>query len=193
MTSGQTFPILREVGNERFSQIDKFGVQHHDVAHWMLILAEEVGEASIEAGRAVWGDNPRLALDLLRKELIQTAAVAVQIVEAIDNGALLDSPGGPVVNAAAPAAEQSPDQIALSAVPGIIAWYRYLEDQCRAHWLGRNGRWDPCESQEAEEARWRLAAKRLARFGELSNYLYESARDRLISDAAAGDPGECCE
>jgi hypothetical protein len=50
-----------------------------------MILAEEFGEAAREANERYF--RPETTnLEALRNELIQTAAVAVRIIEAIDRG-----------------------------------------------------------------------------------------------------------
>lgn len=89
--------INEEIKQERLRQIEKWGVQDHDLCTWIAILTEEVGEASKEA--LDWQcqnpskENPlenlrTVQLDRLkayRKELIQVAAVAVQMIEAVDS------------------------------------------------------------------------------------------------------------
>ena len=92
--------ILNEIKQERFRQNAKFGEQNHNPVEWIAILTEEVGEASKEAvdhhfeygledlkfsGRNVVVEatqNNRLRR--YRKELIQIAAVAVQMIECLD-------------------------------------------------------------------------------------------------------------
>ncbi len=44
----QTAPILSKIFEERQRQDAKWGPQHHDLATWMVILMEEVGEAADE-------------------------------------------------------------------------------------------------------------------------------------------------
>lgn len=74
--------ILSEIKIERARQNEKWGVQTHSIAEWMMILGEEFGEACNEGNEAYFRDAP---LDELRKELIHTMAVAFAIVEGIDN------------------------------------------------------------------------------------------------------------
>ena len=85
--------VLRAVGTERYRQeslVDsgKFAMTCADdpnLHRSMSVLMEEVGEAA----RAVLeGDR-----DNLREELVQVAAVAVAIVEAIDTGRVLSGEG----------------------------------------------------------------------------------------------------
>ena len=66
---------------ERFRQHEKWGVQRHTYAYYGHILGEEMGEVSkeiIEMG------NSRADLKKLRGELVHVAAVAVAIIEQID-------------------------------------------------------------------------------------------------------------
>ena len=77
-------PIYRDIDDERERQERKFGPQRHDWAVWSAILSEECGEVAEACLRARWGEDRDL--DHLREELIQVAAVAVQIVEKIDSG-----------------------------------------------------------------------------------------------------------
>ncbi len=86
--------INEEVKQERFRQIRKWETQDHDLCTWIAILTEEVGEAAKEA--VDWQcQNPSKELENFdsvqlnrlksyRKELIQVAAVAVQMIEAVD-------------------------------------------------------------------------------------------------------------
>ena len=87
--------ILNEIKQERFEQDVKWGEQNHKPIEWIAILAEEVGEASKEALEHHFKhDLPKNTsndaklqvqrLKLYRKELIQVAAVAVQMVECLD-------------------------------------------------------------------------------------------------------------
>ena len=72
-----TKSVLMDVEQERINQIGKWGKQEHSLADWYLILAEEVGEVAkaIQEHDGSYGD--------IYDELIQVAAVAVQICEAI--------------------------------------------------------------------------------------------------------------
>jgi len=73
--------ILTDVVLERNRQQQKWGVQTHSIMEWLTILGEEFGEAC-KAGNESYFRND--SLDKLRKELIQTMAVALAIVEGID-------------------------------------------------------------------------------------------------------------
>ena len=81
--------VMKEVKRERERQEVKWGQQDHHPFHALAILMEEVGEASQAAVQAV-GEPGKKGWTEYRKELIQVAAVAVQMVEAFDrNGAPL--------------------------------------------------------------------------------------------------------
>jgi len=73
--------IVEEVYLERHRQMRKWGEQNHDPVTWMPILMEEVGEAAQEALRTHFGAKP---YDDYRKEVIQVAAVALAMLEALD-------------------------------------------------------------------------------------------------------------
>lgn len=82
--------IYRDIDDERDRQEGRFGPQFHSWPVWSAILSEECGEVAEASLHAHWGDrfvagDPRLIH--LREELIQVAAVAVQMVEKIDSGA----------------------------------------------------------------------------------------------------------
>lgn len=94
--------ILNSIRAERERQQNKWGEQNHSIIEWQAILMEEVGEAAKEAvgfhfkhpykdGIAEYqelaGDNyivQKIRLLNYRKELIQIAAVAVQMIECLD-------------------------------------------------------------------------------------------------------------
>jgi NTP pyrophosphatase (non-canonical NTP hydrolase) len=80
--------ILAKVREERVAQVSKWGVQRHDFSVWMTILGEEFGEVCqslLDARRFPdSSDTHKAALLSVRDELIQVAAVAVAIVEHID-------------------------------------------------------------------------------------------------------------
>lgn len=80
---------LASVYRERRWQDDKWGIQRHDWATWMLILGEEFGEAAqavlhLRFPPADTTLGPSELLDQVRTELVQLAAVAVAIVEHIE-------------------------------------------------------------------------------------------------------------
>ena len=94
-----TLSVLAAIKKERQQQQQTWGEQNHSIIEWQAILMEEVGEASKEAvdfyfktpvktetGEKVRPANGDQAMRLsrYRKELIQVAAVAVQMIECID-------------------------------------------------------------------------------------------------------------
>jgi NTP pyrophosphatase (non-canonical NTP hydrolase) len=73
-----------DVIEETARQAEKWGVQNHDPSGWMLILMEEVGEASKEVLEFTFDSQKGVqGLDNLEKEMVQVAAVAVSAVESI--------------------------------------------------------------------------------------------------------------
>jgi hypothetical protein len=72
--------ILAAVQDERDRQQRKWGIQTHSIPEWMTILGEEYGEACKAGLEAEYRDAH---LENLEKELIQTMAVALAIVEGI--------------------------------------------------------------------------------------------------------------
>lgn len=76
-----TMAELIAVAIERQRQTEKWGTQRHTWVEWMTVLGEEYGEACKAAVELNWGRSDDIAE--LRRELIQVAAVAVQIAERI--------------------------------------------------------------------------------------------------------------
>ncbi|MBI9042899.1 MAG: MazG-like family protein [Anaerolineaceae bacterium] len=76
---------LESVLKERTQQDKKWGKQNHDPFTYLTILMEEVGELSQAALHNKFG-GPNGSLDHLRVEAVQTAAVALAIVECLDRG-----------------------------------------------------------------------------------------------------------
>lgn len=76
-----TFHVVDEVLEECARQDAKWGEQNHMAPEWLAILAEEFGEVAKEVVGITfahpWSENYRV-------ELVQTAAVAVRIVESYD-------------------------------------------------------------------------------------------------------------
>jgi NTP pyrophosphatase (non-canonical NTP hydrolase) len=71
--------IYSQIEAERIRQDGLWGEQRHTLDRWLTILVEEVGEVA----KAMQGDDPDRVEDEAEEELIQVAAVAVQIVEKI--------------------------------------------------------------------------------------------------------------
>lgn len=84
----ETMKVLSEVGGERSAQEKKWGQQNHKPIEWIAILTEEVGEAAKEA--VDWNLSNGIYYKLIRyrEELIQTAAVAVAMIESLDRNEL---------------------------------------------------------------------------------------------------------
>ena len=83
--SDETARAFALVAHERESQNMKWGVQSMHAPMWLAVLTEEVGELAQaivekECGRYSGG------LDQIKKELTQVAAVAVQWLEALEDG-----------------------------------------------------------------------------------------------------------
>jgi hypothetical protein len=90
----QTPRALADVLAERFRQEKKWGQQDHDPCVYLTILGEEYGEmcrAAIEA-RVAFRKVPSSGvlydehIRHLREEAVQTAAVALAIIECLDRG-----------------------------------------------------------------------------------------------------------
>lgn len=71
--------IYSQIEAERLRQDELWGEQGHTLDRWLTILVEEVGEVA----KAMQGDDPDRVEDEAEEELVQVAAVAVQIVEKI--------------------------------------------------------------------------------------------------------------
>lgn len=81
--------ILRRVAKERGRQDKKHGDQNkNDLPMWMVVLMEEVGEVArnIYEYETCQPHSRTLRLRAAKKELIEVAAVAVAMVEAIEEG-----------------------------------------------------------------------------------------------------------
>jgi hypothetical protein len=90
--------VIHDVSFERGRQLQKFGVQNWEPRDWLMILAEEVGEANREALEARFANlfpehytEDAQRMQRLRAELIQVAAVAVAAVESLDRNELKDA------------------------------------------------------------------------------------------------------
>ncbi|HWV25411.1 MAG TPA: MazG-like family protein [Thermomicrobiales bacterium] len=76
--------IYADIDVERERQEARFGSQYHAWPTWSTILTEECGEVAEACLMTHWGSDADLPH--LREELIQVAAVAVQMVEKLDSG-----------------------------------------------------------------------------------------------------------
>jgi NTP pyrophosphatase (non-canonical NTP hydrolase) len=89
--------VLNEVSIERDAQQEKHGEENQGASLWMLMsyLAEEAGEAAKALNEAFSARKKAfepILIRNLRTELVQTAAMAVQIIERIDAGIHLPAP-----------------------------------------------------------------------------------------------------
>jgi len=73
--------VLSDIILERKRQDEKWGIQNHDHFTWLSILGEEYGESQKAALENRFGNKSG---DDYRKELIETAAVALAAVECYD-------------------------------------------------------------------------------------------------------------
>lgn len=93
--------IFQSIDHERHRQDAKWGEQNHSPEKWCLILGEEFGEVMREGLEIVNNFKPGMSfLDekitrLLnyKKELIQTAAVCVSMLESLERNELKDYNG----------------------------------------------------------------------------------------------------
>lgn len=79
--------ILEEIKAERTRQTALFGEQNHTPCKWMPILMEEVGEVAKEVCEYQFNSDyfkAKAHLKKYRAELVQVAAVAVQMIECLD-------------------------------------------------------------------------------------------------------------
>lgn len=74
---------LYDVNAERDRQEAKWGEQNHDPFTYLTVLGEEFGELCQAALHARFGGPASVKL---REEAVQTAAVALAIVECLDRG-----------------------------------------------------------------------------------------------------------
>lgn len=85
--------IELKIQHEINFQKQKWGIQNHFLEKWMVILMEEVGEASRavlevnvikeQIGRLYW-------LKKYREELVQVAAVAISAIDSLERNELKD-------------------------------------------------------------------------------------------------------
>ncbi len=84
--SDKSVAVMLDVLDERARQDAKWGEQNHAPEVWLAILGEEYGELStaILRERFGTGDYEHRAVEDIRSEAIQVAAVAVAFVEFLD-------------------------------------------------------------------------------------------------------------
>jgi NTP pyrophosphatase (non-canonical NTP hydrolase) len=76
---------MRNIMDERLKQDEKWGEQNHDPYTYLAILLEEVGEYAQACLQTQFGGKNGGFLKM-REEAVQTAAVALAIVECLDRG-----------------------------------------------------------------------------------------------------------
>lgn len=82
--------IAIDIFKERDRQFAKWGKQEYCLVEWVAILTEEVGEAAKEAVDYHFNQDHHLPatqemhIRCMRKELVEVAAVAMQIIEDLD-------------------------------------------------------------------------------------------------------------
>lgn len=97
--------ILKEIEAEIKRQNSIWGEQNHKPIEWIAILTEEVGEASREVvdhhfknhvkdeqGRFLFCDaaDQRTRLERYRKEMLEVAAVAIQMIDCLDRNGFIE-------------------------------------------------------------------------------------------------------
>lgn len=85
--SEATDRVLAEVVSERKRQDRIWGEQNHEPCDYLAILVEEIGEVAKEAVGIRFGRPGRERVHhrrCLRAELVQVAAIAVAMIEALD-------------------------------------------------------------------------------------------------------------
>lgn len=77
--------LVNEILEERVRQDMKWGIQNHSPMEWIVILAEEFGEASKEALEEHFGElSDSSGYQKYKKEVIQVAAVALAMLESLE-------------------------------------------------------------------------------------------------------------
>ncbi len=74
------YVVANDVEHELCRQRMKWGEQNHEPNNWMLILAEEFGEAAKEANELTFRKGD---VDAYYDELIQVAAVAINAARTV--------------------------------------------------------------------------------------------------------------
>lgn len=83
----QLAKAMGDLVDERKRQHDKWGEQNHDPEVWQTILSEEVGELAECILHWRFGGS-KGSKELMRKEAIQVAAVALSFAEFLDRAEL---------------------------------------------------------------------------------------------------------
>jgi uncharacterized protein Smg (DUF494 family) len=81
--------VLEDIRGERQYQLERWGVQCHDIATWLAIIGEEQGEvckAFLDNQRSNNHTDRLRMRKHLRKEAVQLAASAAAFVQFLDDG-----------------------------------------------------------------------------------------------------------
>jgi hypothetical protein len=73
--------VIKDVGNERLRQLEKWGKQRYDPGPWLAILGEEFGEVCEASALIIFGQGKETDANDLYTELIHLAAVSVAWAE----------------------------------------------------------------------------------------------------------------
>lgn len=83
---------IEDIIQERGRQDAKWGRQDHEPSVWLMILGEEVGEATKAALEAKFGEGGERdwqhSMREYRSEMVQVAAVAMAMIESVDKNEL---------------------------------------------------------------------------------------------------------
>lgn len=92
---------ITQIQAEITKQNQKFGIQNHSPIEWMAILMEEVGEASqaavdwhfkypnkVKDEAVEFSELQNQRLQNYKSELVQVAAIAIQMVECLERNEL---------------------------------------------------------------------------------------------------------
>lgn len=83
---GPRTEAMHSVLEECDRQDEQWGEQDHHPAYWLAILGKQVGQFGSAVLNREWWTDKDAATAALRHEAVQTAAVALQVVECIDRG-----------------------------------------------------------------------------------------------------------
>lgn len=70
--------LMQEIKEEHINQINKWGIQEHDISDWFLFTGEEFGELAEAIGEYKYRDGD---IESVVKEAIQTAVLCLKIAE----------------------------------------------------------------------------------------------------------------
>lgn len=79
--------VLDDIVDERQRQDEQWGVQNHHPAYWLAILGKQVGQLGSAVLDREWYTDPDKGTAIVRAEAVQVAAVAMALIENIDDPA----------------------------------------------------------------------------------------------------------